>query len=155
MEKVSEEVKKAIINDTLWRGKKDRVFAFFLFIHNLHSIGFVMNCKIIYHPATHSGMPKHPHNNTAFHTKNTSLTNTAETHTTHTDSVGMATYWCMSVISAWAGVRAYLIGLSRTPCGPYELHDGHKNSNDQTTDQDYKYPTNILHTQTYWTKEKC
>lgn len=62
--------------------------------------------------------------------------------------VAMVTYWGVSVGSAWAGMGAYLIGLCGAACGPNKLHDGHKHSNDQTTDQHHEDAPDVLHAQT-------
>lgn len=88
---------------------------------------------------------------------NLSLYSPTQTHT-HTNTEhhcqkgwreATGTYWGVSVGSARAGMRAYLIGLCRATCGPHKLHNGHKHSNNEAADQDHKDASDVLHAQTW------
>lgn len=45
-------------------------------------------------------------------------------------------------------MQFYLACLSGVASWPHKLHDGHKHSYDEATNQNYKDPANILHAET-------
>lgn len=49
-------------------------------------------------------------------------------------------------------MKVYLVRLCGAACGPYKLHYGHEDSNDEAADQDYEDPTDVLHAQTWNTE---
>lgn len=45
-------------------------------------------------------------------------------------------------------MTVYLVSLSTAASRPHELHDGHKDRDDEATDKDHEDPTNVFHAQT-------
>lgn len=45
-------------------------------------------------------------------------------------------------------MKVYLVRLCGAARGPHELHDGHKDGDDEAADQNYENPADVLHAET-------